>query len=78
MIILKEKIFIFIGGLLLGAIISTSSIYFYTVANSKNEDETKTQETRMPNGDRPQMQQGEMGGNGTPPEMPSNEDTQKE
>ena len=31
---MKDKIIIFIIGLLVGAIISTGSIYFYTLANS--------------------------------------------
>ena len=34
---LKDKMIMFILGLLVGAIISTASIYFYTVANSSND-----------------------------------------
>ena len=39
---MKEKIVIFIIGLLLGAIISTGSIYLYTVANSSNNNDQNT------------------------------------
>lgn len=52
---MKEKIIIFIIGLLLGAIISTGSIYFYTVANNSNSD----------NGQGMQMN------GGTPPSKPN-------
>ena len=38
---MKEKIIIFIVGLLLGSIISTASIYVYTVANKGNNNDMK-------------------------------------
>lgn len=41
---MKEKIIIFIAGLLLGAVISTTSIYIYTVANNKNTNNIETRE----------------------------------
>lgn len=40
---MKEKVIIFLVGLLLGAIISTGSIYIYTVANNKNTNEMNMQ-----------------------------------
>lgn len=43
---MKEKIIIFLSGLLLGAIISTGSIYIYTVANNSNNID---QNMQMPN-----------------------------
>ena len=58
---MKEKVIIFIAGLLLGAIISTGSIYFYTVANSSNNNQGSRIEMNggtppsMPNGERPEM-----------------------
>ena len=61
---MKEKIIVFFVGLLVGAIISTGSIYFYTVAtnNSNNQGMQMT-------GDN---QGGGMNQNGgTPPEMPN-------
>lgn len=36
---MKEKIVLFLVGLLLGAIISTGSIYAYTVASKNNKDD---------------------------------------
>lgn len=59
---MKQKIIIFITGLLLGAIISTSSIYVYTIANSNNNQIT--------NGKGPSDMM-----NGNPPEMPNNNQT---
>ena len=56
---MKQKIIIFITGLLLGTIISTGSIYVYTIANSNNN--------QMTNDKGP----GEMM-NGNPPEMSNN------
>ena len=56
---MKEKIIIFIGGLLLGSLISTGSIYFYTVANkdsnSNNQIENRGNMPNMQNGERPEM-----------------------
>ena len=58
---MKEKVIVFIVGLLLGAIISTGSIYFYTVANSSNNNQGSRIEMNggtppsMPNGERPEM-----------------------
>lgn len=48
---MKEKIIIFLVGLLLGSIISTGSIYIYTVANNKNDNDMNLQ---MPNDDKGQ------------------------
>lgn len=36
---MKEKIIIFIVGLLLGSIISTGAIYFYTIALNNNQNQ---------------------------------------
>ena len=57
---MKEKIIIFIGGLLLGAIISTGSIYFYTVANKENNSNERIEQRdgnppNMNNGNRPEL-----------------------
>lgn len=65
---MKEKIIIFLSGLLLGAVISTGSIYFYTVANKTNNNEPNMQ---MPN-DKGQGGMMEENGN-TPPEIPNNQ-----
>ena len=67
---MKEKIIIFLVGLVLGAIISTASIYFYTLANSSAN--SNNQGMQMPNSTPPSNQNGGMNGNFTPPEMPNN------
>ena len=54
---MKEKVIVFIVGLLLGAIISTGSIYIYTVANSSNRNQGSRIE--MNGGTPPSMQNGE-------------------
>ena len=70
---MKDKIIIFIVGLLLGAIISTGSIYFYTVANSSNNNNKNTQ---MNIGNPPSMPNGQNSQNGQPPEMPNGNNPQ--
>lgn len=59
---MKEKVIIFLVGLLLGAIISTGSIYIYTIANNSGKNEMGDV---MPGG------RGDMMDDGVnPPEMP--------
>lgn len=70
---MKEKVTIFLIGLLLGAIISTGSIYFYTLAN--NSSNNNDQQMQIPNGNQQGGFNGQMGGNGQPPEMPSGQNT---
>ena len=62
---MKERIIFFIVGLLLGAVISTGSIYFYTRITSSNNNQSTMQ---MPNGTPPNNGSGDMG---TPPAMPN-------
>lgn len=63
---MKEKIIIFLIGLLLGAIISTGSIYIYTISTQTNNNINM----EMPND---KGQGGMMDNNGTnPPEIPNN------
>ncbi len=64
---MKEKIIWFIIGLLCGAIISTGSIFFYTLAANSNTNNSQQNMQQGPGGNQP----GNMNG-GTPPEMPSN------
>ncbi len=77
---MKDKIMIFIIGVLVGAVISTGAFYIYTAAsNSKSSN----QETQMNGGQPPEKPDGENGqppekpdgDNGEPPEKPSNNDT---
>ena len=66
---MKEKVIIFIVGLLMGAIISTGSIYIYTVANSSSNN---NQNNQMMGGNPPSLPNGQNFGNGQPPEMNNN------
>ena len=73
---MKEKIILFIIGLLTGAVISTGAFYvFITTANKC--DNSKNQAMQMPNGQPPHAPNGgnnsNSSNNGQPPEMP-NED----
>ncbi len=62
---MKEKTIIFLVGLLLGAIISTGSIYIYTIANKSNDYALSTQKHN-------DFKQDDMMKNGdNPPEMPN-------
>lgn len=69
---MKEKIIIFLVGLLLGSIISTGAIYIYTIAENNNLNQ-QIQNNDFGN-------RGERGpGNGmeNPPEMPNNNQGQQ-
>ena len=57
---MKDKFIFFVIGLLVGAIISTASIYFYTLANSSDNDNPSNMG----------MQQG------NPPDMPNGNNNQ--
>jgi len=74
---MKEKIMIFIIGLLVGAIVATGGAYLYINSNSAN---TNGQNMGMPGGTPPGMNDGstppEMPDGSTPPEMPSDNNTQ--
>ncbi len=70
---MKEKVIIFIVGLLLGAIISTGAIYFYTVANRSNNNYNQGQRMKMNDGNIPSMPNGK---NGERPGMPNNNNVQ--
>ena len=81
---MKNKILTFIIGVLVGAIITTAGFLIYEKVNNNSSS--------MPNGERPQMMEGENGGippekpdgetgknnNGTPPEMPSKDNSSSE
>ena len=65
---MKDKIVLFVIGVLVGAIIATGSFYVYTVASSNcngNQMNNPGQPPEMPNGQ-----------NGQPPEMPNGNNTQ--
>ncbi|MBR2704553.1 MAG: hypothetical protein IKE91_03695 [Clostridia bacterium] len=73
---MKDKILVFIIGVLVGAIVATSVFFVYEKKNSSSSNDSnqgvqmRDGETPpdMPNGERPNMQDGE-----TPPEKPEGE-----
>lgn len=67
---MKDKIMIFVIGLLVGAVLASGAFFIYTKTNSTNCD---TQTTQMNGGTLPEMPNGE---NGQPPEMPNGENGQ--
>ena len=65
---MKDKIILFIIGVLVGAIISTGAFYVYITANnSNNTNTTNNNSMQMPGGTPPSMPDG----NNQPPEMPN-------
>lgn len=69
---MKEKILLFIIGVLVGAVISTGAFYVYTIAN--NSSNCNNMQTN--GGTPPQMQNGQNNENGQPPEKPNETNTQ--
>ena len=70
----KEKILLFIIGVLVGAVISTAAflVYTKTLGTSSSTNDSSRQ---MPGGTPPEMPSGQNNQGGTPPEMPSNENS---
>ena len=69
---MKEKIIIFLVGLLLGSIISTGAIYFYTIAENNNS-KGQIQNNDFGNGG----ERGPGDGMNNPPEVPNNNQGQQ-
>ena len=69
---MKDKILLFIIGILLGAIIATGAFFVYS--NCSNS--TSNQNTSMPGGTPPSMPNGQSGENGQPPEKPSDDNNE--
>ncbi len=69
---MKEKVIIFIAGLLVGAIVATGSILAYTLISGSNSSTTTTSGSgmQMPSGNPPS----DMGG--TPPDMTNSSTTE--
>lgn len=67
---MKDKILLFVIGVLVGAVISTGAFFVYTkVAATCNTNSNN--QIGMPGGNPPSMQNGQSGQNGQPPEMPN-------
>ena len=71
----KEKIILFVIGLLIGAVISTAAFFVYTKTLGTSSSASDSSSQQMPGGGTPpEMPSGENGSNGqggTPPEKPS-------
>lgn len=68
---MKEKIMLFVIGLLVGAVISTGAFFVYTKATCNNNHKIG-----MPGGNPPSMPNGQNSQNGQPSDMPNNDNTQ--
>ena len=73
----KEKIILFVIGVLVGAVISTAAFFVYTKTLGTSSSTNGSSSQQMPGGGTPpEMPSGENGSNGqggTPPEKPSDE-----
>ena len=74
-VLVKDKIMLFIIGVLVGAVIATGAFYIYTTSSSSNDC---NQTMQMNGGTPPEMPNGQQppekpdGNNNQPPEMQSN------
>lgn len=73
--ILKDKIMIFIIGVLVGAVLATGAFFIYTKLSSNNAISNQTQQ--IPSGNPPEMPNGEKPDE-EPPEKPSGESDNQE
>ncbi len=76
--ITKEKIILFVIGVLVGAVISTAAFFVYTktLGTSSSASDSSSQQMPGGGGTPPEIPSGENGSNGqggTPPEKPSDE-----
>ena len=67
---MKDKILLFVIGVLVGAVISTGAFFVYTKATTTCNTNSNNQ-IGMPGGNPPSMQNGQSGQNDGPPEMPN-------
>ena len=66
---MKDKILLFIIGILVGAVIATGAFYVYTTTSNNNN--CSNANTQMNGGTPPEMPSGQNSENGQPPEMPN-------
>ena len=76
---MKDKIMVFIIGLLLGAVIATGAFYVYTKTSTKCECSTQNvgEPPQMPNGQNGTPPEKPDGESGNPPEKPSESNTEQ-
>ena len=72
---MKDKILLFVIGVLVGAVISTGAFFVYTKATTTCNT-NHNQITEMPGGNPPSMPNGPSGENGQPPEKPGENNIQ--
>ena len=72
---MKDKILLFVIGVLVGAIISTGAFFVYTKMSTTCNTSSNSQ-IEMPGGNPPSMQDGESGQMGEPPAKPGENNTQ--
>lgn len=71
---MKDKIMMFVIGVLVGAVITTGIFFVYTKINSCNSNNLP--QPQMNGGNPPSMPGGQNTENGQPPEKPSDSNTQ--
>ena len=72
---MKDKILLFVIGVLVGAVISTGAFFVYTKATTTCNTNSNNH-IGMPGGNQPSMPNGQKGQNGQPPEKPGEKNTQ--
>ena len=72
---MKDKILLFVIGVLVGAVISTGAFFVYTKTATTCNNNSNSQ-IGMPGGNPPSMQDKESGQNGEPPEKPGENSTE--
>ena len=76
----KEKIILFVIGVLIGAVISTAAFFVYTKTLGADSSTNSSSSQQMPGGTPPEKPSGNNSGNGqdgTPPEKPSDDNDSK-
>ncbi len=71
--ITKEKIVLFVIGVLIGAVISTAAFFVCVKTLGIGSRSSDSSSQQMPGGTPPEMPSGQNGQSGTPPEKPSND-----
>ena len=71
---MKDKIILFVIGVLVGAVISTGAFYIYTTTTKSCD--CSSSNTQMNGGQPPEMPSGQNSENGQPPEKPDGDNSQ--
>ncbi len=71
---MKDKIILFVIGILVGAVIATGAFYIYTTTTKYCDSSSSN--IGMNGGQPPEMPNGQSNGNGQPPEKPDGDNSQ--